>query len=143
MTTSSDSADQNFITLLKDRGERITTPRLAIFRILSKHNTLTMPKLTYRAKHLGVDTVTVYRTISLFKKLSLVQEVGVGSRRFLELSDGFGAHHHHFWCVSCGKIIDFDDPDLETALHQATDRMGILLDSHQLEMVGKCPDCMN
>ena len=141
MHMKSGNLDQEFIKRLKERGERVTSPRLAIFRLLVQHNPLPMGKLSFYAKENGVDTVTVYRTIFLFKRLSLVQEVGVGSQRLLELTDGFGSHHHHFWCSRCGKIIDFDDPNLELALRQATKSLNITLVSHQLEMIGLCPDC--
>ena len=135
------SQDQAFIAHLKSSSERVTSPRLAIFRILGTHSPLAMASLSLRAQENGVDSVTVYRTLALFKKLGLVQEIGVGNKRLFELSDGFGGHHHHFWCTNCGKIIDFDDPNLEQALHQATAALNFTLQSHQLEMVGVCSSC--
>jgi Fe2+ or Zn2+ uptake regulation protein len=141
MSMHSATLEQDFIRRLKDHGERVTSPRLAVFRIVTAQSPLAMSRLRFKAKEQGVDLVTVYRTISLFKKLKLVQEIGVGSQRLLELSDGFSAHHHHFWCNNCSKIIDFDDPNLEAALRRATSALNITLESHQLEMTGRCADC--
>jgi Fe2+ or Zn2+ uptake regulation protein len=137
----SKSLDEEFISLLKDRGERVTSPRLAIFRLLSRGGAIPMGKLSARAKEDGIDTVTVYRTIALFRGLGLVREIGVGSRRLLELTDHFGGHHHHFWCSTCGRITDFDDSQLESAIRAAGHSLGITVLSHQVEITGQCSRC--
>ena len=134
--------EEQFISRLKATGERITSPRLALFRTFRQYSPLAIRKLTSIAKSNGIDPVTVYRTIALFKRLNLVQEIGVGNRRLLELTDDFGQHHHHFWCTSCGKILDFDDESLEKTMHQAADSLGISIESHQLEITGLCKDCL-
>lgn len=133
--------DEAFIGLLKDRGERVTAPRLAIFRLLSRSGPLPMAKLGARAKDDGIDTVTVYRTVALFRMLGLVREIGVGSRRLLELTDDFGGHHHHFWCSRCGRMSDFDDTALEGAIKEAGRSLGIAVTSHQVEITGLCASC--
>ncbi|GAC1368955.1 MAG: Fur family transcriptional regulator [Candidatus Saccharimonadales bacterium] len=133
--------DEAFIALLKDRGERVTAPRLAVFRLLSRFGPLPMSKLSARAKDDGIDTVTVYRTIALFRELGLVREIGVGSRRLLELTDDFCGHHHHFWCSRCGQITDFDDSRLEAAMIAAGRGLGIKVLSHQVEITGLCGRC--
>lgn len=133
--------DQQFISRLKATGERITSPRLALFRSLRQYSPLAMNKLSSIARSNGIDPVTVYRTIALFKRLNLVQEIGVGNRRLLELTDDFSGHHHHFWCSGCGKILDFDDESLEQAMHTTADKLGITIESHQLEITGRCREC--
>jgi len=133
--------DKEFISRLKAGGERVTAPRITIFRLLSRHSPLPMRKLTERARADGVDTVTVYRTVALFQRLGLMREIGVGSHRLLELTDDFGEHHHHFWCGRCGRITDFDNPDLERSIQEAAGKLGITVDTHQLELTGTCADC--
>lgn len=136
------SDDNTLIRRLKDAGERVTSPRLHVFRMLRQHGPLPMLALRQKANTNGVDTVTVYRTVALFKLLNLVQEIGVGSNRMLELTDDFGGHHHHLWCTSCGRMLDFDDEALEKSMKAAEGRLGIQIDSHQLEVVGICNSCM-
>lgn len=133
--------DEEFISRLKASSERVTSPRLAIFRLLSRSGPLPMSKLGSRAKDDGIDTVTVYRTVALFQKLGLVREIGVGRRRLLELTDDFGGHHHHFWCSSCGRITDFDDTQVEKAIIAAGESLGITVLAHQVEITGHCAMC--
>ena len=140
--TQATSKDQAFINRLRSTGERVTSPRLSIFRSLRQYSPLSMNKLASRSKSDGIDLVTVYRTIALFKRLKLVQEIGVGNKRLLELTDDFGVHHHHFWCSECGKIIDFDNESFEHSLDAAAAKLGIRIQSHQVEILGLCKECL-
>jgi Fur family ferric uptake transcriptional regulator len=133
--------DNQFALLLKANNERVTSPRLIIFRQLLRGSPIPMAKLRVKSALDGVDTATVYRTIALFTRLGLVQEIGVGSRRLLELTDNFGSHHHHFWCTKCGKIVNFDDNHLEATLDALASRLDISIESHQLEISGICNAC--
>ncbi|HVQ44912.1 MAG TPA: Fur family transcriptional regulator [Candidatus Saccharimonadia bacterium] len=133
--------DAAFLAHLKSAGERVTTPRLTIFRLLARHSPLPMRKLADRAAGDGVDSVTVYRTIALFTRLGFVREIGMGRHRLLELSDDFGEHHHHFWCSQCGAVTDFDNPELEQAIHAASQALGLTVQAHQLEITGLCAAC--
>jgi len=135
------SREEQFKNHLRAKGERVTTSRLAVFRILMRHSPLAMPKLIARGQEDGIDVVTTYRTVDLFRKLALVQELGMGRNRLLELSDSYHAHHHHLTCVVCGKISDFDSEAIETDLHRLGLELGFEIRSHQLEATGVCADC--
>jgi Fur family ferric uptake transcriptional regulator len=133
--------EEQFKDRLRTAGERVTTPRLGVFRILMRQAPLPMAKLIARAREDGIDTVTTYRTVELFRTLALVQEMGLGRNRLLELSDDYQSHHHHFTCVKCGKIVDFDSQMVEADLRGVGERMGFVIRSHQLEVTGLCADC--
>lgn len=100
-----------------------------------------MARLISRSQADGIDPVTVYRTIELFQKLMLVQEVGLGRHRLLELSDDYHAHHHHVMCVGCGRITDFDSAVIEADLARVAEELGFDIRSHQLEATGLCATC--
>lgn len=133
--------EQQFKDHLRTSGERVTTTRLGIFRILLRHAPIAMAKLILKAQEDGIDPVTTYRTVDLFRKLGLVQDLGIGRNRLLELSDSYHAHHHHFTCVTCGQISDFDSEAIETELDKVRAGMGIEIHSHQLEVTGVCANC--
>jgi Fur family ferric uptake transcriptional regulator len=100
-----------------------------------------MAKLIAKAQGDGIDPVTTYRTVDLFRKLSLVQELGMGRNRLLELGDSYHAHHHHLACVVCGKISDFDSEAIETELRKVGGGLGFEIRSHQVEATGVCAEC--
>ena len=133
--------EQQFKDHLRATGERVTTTRLGIFRVLLRHAPIAMNRLIAKAQDDGIDPVTTYRTIDLFRKLGLVQELGMGRNRLFELSDRYHAHHHHFSCVNCGKISDFDSEAIELELHNVGAETGFDIRSHQLEVTGVCADC--
>jgi Fe2+ or Zn2+ uptake regulation protein len=89
----------------------------------------------------GVDKVTAYRTLDLFRRLQVIQELSYGRNKMIELSDDFVAHHHHFWCRECGKLTDFDDSKVEDALRDAVDASGAEIMSHHIEITGVCREC--
>jgi Fe2+ or Zn2+ uptake regulation protein len=133
--------DKQFKDQLKAAGERVTAPRMGIFRILLRQSPLPMSRLIARASSDGIDSVTVYRTVDLFRKLGLVQELGLGRNRMFELGDDYGEHHHHFTCSDCGKILDFDSSSIESELQKEGAVLGFELRSHQLEAIGLCAIC--
>lgn len=133
--------EQHFKDRLRSAGERVTSPRLTIFRILMRNSPISMPKLIAKAGEDGVDAVTIYRTIGLFRKLGFIQELGLGRNRLFELSDDYYAHHHHFTCVQCGGVSDFDSQSIEAELHRIGAQLDFHIRSHQLEASGICGDC--
>jgi Fe2+ or Zn2+ uptake regulation protein len=133
--------EQQFKDRLRVAGERVTTPRLAVFRLLLRHAPLSMASLIARSRQDGIDPATVYRTFELFRRLALVQEVGLGRNRLLEPGDDYHGHHHHFSCTVCGRITDFDSQAIEADLKQAGGQLGFEIHSHQLEATGICSAC--
>ncbi len=133
--------EQQFKDHLRTSGERITTTRVGIFRILLRHAPIPMPKLILKAREDGIDPVTTYRTVDLFRRLALVQDLGMGRNRLLELSDSYHAHHHHFMCLACGQISDFDSEPIEAELDKVSLEAGFEIHSHQLEVTGVCAEC--
>lgn len=125
---------------LKQHGQSLTKPRLAVFMALRGHEPQTMQQLVARCP--GVDRASVYRTIALFEQLGIVQRLQIGWKYKLELTDTFSHHHHHLTCLKCGRIISFDESDdLENELRRIAATNNFVVQSHQLEIQGLCPNC--
>lgn len=129
-----------FKKVLKSNGHFLTKPRMRLFAILQKRPALTMQELIpLLDRH---DQVTVYRNITLFEQLGIVNRLRLGWKTKIELSDVFQHHHHHFTCVSCGKVITIkEDPIIEKhiALLAKSGKFQAL--DHQLEIRGYCSVC--
>lgn len=129
-----------FKKLLKSSGHFVTTPRMRLFSVLQNRPALTMQELIpLLDRH---DQVTVYRNITLFEELGIVNRLRLGWQTKIELSDIFRHHHHHFTCVSCGKVINLpEDPTIEKHISLLAKNDGYKTMDHQLEIRGLCPAC--
>ena len=127
---------------LRNAGERVSSPRLTIFQVLLRHSPITIPKLVTLLQEQAIDPSTTYRNIVLFRKLGMINDVISKGLRLIELSDHFSEHHHHFICRNCGRVIDFDNRELEVALSTLALTMDVEVTSHHIEMSGLCNKCM-
>lgn len=90
----------------------------------------------------GVGRATVYRAIEQLEELGLVQRIDLGGdSTAYEKVDPKGHHHHHLVCNKCGRVIPFEDEDLESAIHSISTRDGFRIQSHEITLRGICADC--
>ncbi len=128
-------------TLLKKDGASLTKPRKIVFDLLLNQKPQTMQVLAGRAKG-RIDRATIYRTMTLFEKLGIVQRLNIGWKYKYELSDVFQAHHHHFHCTNCGTTLGLEpNAMLETMIDTVAAKSGHAPRGHQLEIYGLCADC--
>jgi Fur family transcriptional regulator, ferric uptake regulator len=89
-----------------------------------------------------VDRASIYRIIELFIQAGIVHKIYTGWKYRLELSELFMAHHHHFFCQTCGKIISFQEPETMTSvMEDLRTQYGITITQHDFEIRGTCKDC--
>ena len=90
----------------------------------------------------GVGRATVYRAIEQLEDLGLIQKIDIGGdSAAYEKVDPRGHHHHHLVCSECGKVIPFEDDDLENAIHSISTRDGFQIETHDITLRGICADC--
>jgi Fur family ferric uptake transcriptional regulator len=89
-----------------------------------------------------IGRATVYRVLELLAEHGLVERVAVdqGGSRFERRLPG-GEHHHHLICENCGRLVAFDDPQLERAIDQVSERLGVRVETHEVVLRGACEDC--
>ena len=82
---------------------------------------------------------TVHRTFAFLERHGLISRVYAAGER--TRFDGKKTSHHHFICMDCGKIIDFESALLnEVELPAAIAKLGKVF-SRQLQVRGVCHDC--
>ena len=94
-----------------------------------------------RAEDPKVGYATVYRTLKLMAESGIAyeREFGDGLTRY-ELADG-QAHHDHLICDQCGRITEFEEPEIERLQDKIAASYGFQLRSHKPELYGICPIC--
>ncbi|MGO9268059.1 MAG: Fur family transcriptional regulator [Candidatus Binataceae bacterium] len=139
-------ADQRmglFHARLRDRGLKSTAPRDDIARVffeLGRH--ISAEELYTEVKKINqhVGYATIYRTLKLLKECELLTErhFDEGQARY-EVAGGH--HHDHFICETCGKIVEFEDEELERMQQTVARKLGVTLHRHKFELYGLCADC--
>ncbi len=128
----------------KEAGVKLTHQRLEIFREIA--STLEHPdaEAVFRAVQQRVPTVsldTVYRTLWMLHDLGLVTTLG--PRRESLRFDANLEQHHHYVCVRCGLVRDFDSADLNALrVPDAVKELGNVVDAH-VEVRGVCAQCVS
>jgi len=133
------SPKESFVQLLKAHCQSITTARQRVFEALVGQEPLSMHELVGRVNQ--VDRASVYRAITLFERLGIVQRLNTGWKYKIELTDRFNEHHHHLTCASCGKTITMNESELETLVSKLARQHGFTPTAHQIEIQGQCQNC--
>ena len=88
-----------------------------------------------------IGYTTVYRTLKLLTRsgLAVQRKFADGETRY-EPASGKG-HHDHLICLECGKIIEFENEDMETLQNGIAQRYRFKISHHRMELYGRCADC--
>ena len=138
-------------TDLKVSGLKATAPRLKILELFQKRST--EPDSTrhlsaedvYRslvAEHMDVGLATVYRVLTQFEQAGLlVRRHFEAGRAVFELNEG--PHHDHLVCLTCGRVEEFVDSEIERRQKDIALERGFELQDHALALYGVCrkPNC--
>jgi Fur family ferric uptake transcriptional regulator len=139
-----DGTLKEFEAFLAGRGLRLTGQRRLIaqtfFRKAGHHSAEEIYRQVKR-KHPGIGSATVYRTMKLLRDAGLAtgMNIGDGFARY-EPSSRRG-HHDHLICQGCGKIVEFENDQIETLQMQVALRHGFTVSSHKMELYGMCGGC--
>lgn len=131
------------VVQLKGHGFRLTPQRMAVVKILaSNEEHLSAEKIYERVKadFPFTSLATIYKTVTLLKKLGEVMELGFvdDSNRY----DGARPYPHpHLICMHCRKILDPDIPNLTGIPQQLAQKTGFHIVNHRLDFFGICPEC--
>ena len=134
--------DDELITALHARGQRVTLPRLLVHRHLRRAASHVTPEQRHAelAPQLpSLPPATIYGTLDLLDDLGFVRRVS--TPRGGTVYDSRVDDHHHIICRSCGRIEDVDAAIDTVAVERAARRAGFRVDHGQLAISGLCADC--
>lgn len=129
-----------FKRLIREMGLKVTAQRVAILECMTSgraHVTAQEVFEVVNAKHPDIGFATVYRFLRKMTEQGFATEVRMGGlpARY-ELTPQ--KHHDHLTCVSCGRIIEFENQDIERLQKSVATEHGFQLTSHVLELYGVC-----
>ena len=124
--------------LCVEKGMKMTEQRRVIARVLSSAEDHPDVEEVYRrASDLDsrISIATVYRTVRLFEEASISErhDFGDGRARYEEISD---EHHDHLIDIQSGKVIEFQNQEIEQLQKKIAKQHGMKLVGHRLELYG-------
>lgn len=134
-------------TRLASVEQRFTPHRRLLVEILrAAGRPLTMPELLVQGH--GLAQSSVYRNLVVLEQAGAVRRIVTDDEfaRFELAEDLTGHHHHHLVCSACGAVEDVTVPDeiealLDSALVEIAGTRGFTVDTHRLDLVGRCVEC--
>jgi Fur family transcriptional regulator, ferric uptake regulator len=133
-----------FHARLKERGLKSTGQRDDIARVffdMGRH--ISAEELYAEVKKVNphVGYATIYRTLRLLKECALLYErhFDEGQARYEAVGEG---HHDHFICERCGKIIEFENDEIERMQEIVAHELKATLTRHKMELYGICAECL-
>lgn len=135
---------ETFREYLANHGLKVTRQReLILEEFLASPSHLSAEELYLRLRrnfpHIGY--ATVYRTMKLLAESGIACERHFGDRQTRYEPNSSEDHHYHLLCDNCGKIVEFEDPQIEKFLLQVAQSHQFTLSHQRLELYGLCPVC--
>ncbi len=131
--------------IIRDMGLKVTGQRIAILESLTSGRAHVTAQEVFEQVHTGhpeIGFATVYRFLRKLTESGYVTEVRMGGlpARY-ELTPK--RHHDHLTCVSCGKIVEFENTQIEHLQETVAKSHNFKLTSHVLELYGVCSICQS
>jgi len=132
--------------LAKKHGLRLTTQRRLIFSILESAPTHLNAKQILaeaRKQDPGMDQVTVYRNLSVMKRMEVIDELDLlhlrGEEHYYEVRQL--REHCHVGCLSCGQMFEFYTPAMKAINKALKTECGFSVAYARIEIGGYCAKC--
>lgn len=124
--------------LCVEKGMKMTGQRRLIARVLSESEDHPDVEAVYgRASELdpNISIATVYRTVRLFEEANILDrhDFGDGRARYEEAPV---EHHDHLIDVRSGRVLEFQDEEIEHLQEKIARELGFELIGHRLELYG-------
>jgi Fur family ferric uptake transcriptional regulator len=129
--------------LLRDRGLRVTRPRLAVLHVLTDsrgHLDVDEIAAQVRERLDSVSVQAVYDVLAALTRAGLARRIAPngGPARF---EARVGDNHHHLVCRQCGLIVDVDCATGAVPCLDPVDPAGFLVDEAEVTYWGLCGNC--
>lgn len=124
--------------LCVQKGMKMTGQRRIIARVLSEADDHPDVEEVYRrATRLDprISIATVYRTVRLFEEAEILErhDFGDGRSRYEEVTE---EHHDHLIDIQSGRVIEFQNEEIEKLQKRIAQDHGFRLVGHRLELYG-------
>lgn len=126
-------------------GKRSTAQRRLILEVLEEgggHLDADALHDRVKARDPRISLATVYRTLAVLREMGLVEQhrLGEDHGHYEAVRD---EPHYHFTCLGCGKVLEFDAPEVARVVRRLAEKEGIQVTEAHLSLSGYCAGCRN
>jgi Fur family ferric uptake transcriptional regulator len=126
---------------LKSSGLKATLPRIKILEVfqqsVDRHLTAEDVYKTLLNEGSDIALATVYRVLMQFEQAGILARSHFESgKSVFELNEG--THHDHLLCLTCGRVEEFFDPEIEARQREVAASRGFSLQEHALSLYAVC-----
>ena len=118
------------------KGLRMTEQRKVIAQVLSSSHDHPDAEELYRRSNAinnSISLATIYRTLKLFSNNGIIEkhEFKDGKSRYETV---YKDHHDHLIDIETGKVIEFQDEEIEKLQEKIANKLGYNIINHRLEI---------
>ena len=126
---------------LKSSGLKATLPRIKILEVfqqsVDRHLTAEDVYKALLSDGSDIALATVYRVLMQFEQAGILARSHFESgKSVFELNEG--THHDHLLCLTCGRVEEFFDPEIEARQREVAASRGFTLQEHALSLYAVC-----
>jgi Fur family ferric uptake transcriptional regulator len=126
---------------LKSSGLKATLPRIKILEVFQRadqrHLTAEDVYKALLTEGSDIALATVYRVLMQFEQAGILARSHFESgKSVFELNEG--THHDHLLCLTCGRVEEFFDPEIEARQRAVASARGFSLQEHALSLYAVC-----
>ena len=115
---------------------------LDAFLQTEQHITLDELDLILKGSGLNYESHFIKDTLKLMCRFGFAQKIQFDDGQIRYEHRHLGQHHDHMICTKCGKIIEFEDNQLEDFQARVASAKGFHMLQHKMEIYGICDQCM-
>ena len=137
------TGEKRWVEALHASGYRLTRQRRLVMEVLEESDEHLDAETLHdraRSRDPNISLATVYRTLALFKEVGLVEEhrLGEDHAHYEAVQE---APHYHFTCLKCGRVVEFDAPQVMGVVRELSEREGLRITGVHLFLSGYCDRC--
>lgn len=126
---------------LKNIGLKATYPRLKILELFERadvrHLTADDVYHLLLQENMDIGLATIYRVLTQFEQAGLLERHHFESgKAIFEIKAG--QHHDHLVCVTCGRVEEFYDEEIERRQKKIAKDRGFVIQEHALYLYAEC-----
>jgi Fur family ferric uptake transcriptional regulator len=134
----------SFKKYLEKHSLKRTPERLTVLNEVLRCNKHFDPDTLFirlKKHHKKISRATIYRTLDLLVDSGLLKKLNFTNQTSCYEINMNVRTHDHFFCLTCGKIIEMYDDALREIHQRMSSKYKIKIEDYSHQLYGKCPDC--